>query len=172
MNGKGTDTFKTAIQNYLEYRAATDELFVPLFAKPNKSIDECCKYIICEVHKSGMNGFDDDEIFGMAVHYYDENEIEVGNPPQCRIISNVHTDLTEEEKKEARQKAIEQYYKPSYGRCKTATSRRQSQQRKQPTFNPHYLTFDYETDNTHTERDSTTIQDIAKIVKGTTSIRI
>ena len=94
MNGKGTDTFKTAIQNYLEYRAATDELFAPLFANPNKSIDECCKYIICEVHKSGMNGFDDDEIFGMAVHYYDENEIEVGNPPQCRIISNVHTDLT------------------------------------------------------------------------------
>lgn len=109
MNGKGTDTFKTAIQNYLEYRAATDELFAPLFANPNKSIDECCKYIICEVHKSGMNGFDDDEIFGMAVHYYDENEIEVGNPTQCRIISNVHTDLTEEEKKEARQKAIEQY---------------------------------------------------------------
>lgn len=109
MNGKGTDTFKTAIQNYLEYRAATDELFAPLFANPNKSIDECCKYIICEVHKSGMNGFDDDEIFGMAVHYYDENEIEVGNHPQCRIISNVHTDLTEEEKKEARQKAIEQY---------------------------------------------------------------
>ena len=109
MNGKGTDTFKTAIQNYLEYRAATDELFAPLFANPNKSIDECCKYIICEVHKSGMNGFDDDEIFGMAVHYYDENEIEVGNPPQCRIISNVNTDLTEEEKKEARQKAIEQY---------------------------------------------------------------
>ncbi len=80
-----------------------------MFANPNKSIDECCKYIICEVHKSGMNGFDDDEIFGMAVHYYDENEIEVGNPPQCRIISNAHTDLTEEEKKEARQKAIEQY---------------------------------------------------------------
>ena len=58
MNGKGTDTFKTAIQNYLEYRAATDELFAPLFANPNKSIDECCKYIICKVHKSGMNGFD------------------------------------------------------------------------------------------------------------------
>ena len=29
MNGKGTDTFKTAIQNYLEYRAATDELLHP-----------------------------------------------------------------------------------------------------------------------------------------------
>lgn len=109
MNGKGTDTFKTAIQNYLEYRAATDELFAPLFANSNKSIEECCKYIICEVHKSGMNGFDDDEIFSMAVHYYDENEIEVGEPPQCRIISNVHTDLTEEEKAEAKQKAIEQY---------------------------------------------------------------
>ena len=96
MNGKGTDTFKVVIQNYLEYRASTDELFAPRFANPLKSIDECCKYIIGEVYKSGMNGFDDDEIFSMAVHYYDENEIEVGNPPQCRIISNVHTDLTED----------------------------------------------------------------------------
>ena len=89
MNGKGTDTFKTAIQYYLEYRASTDELFAPLFANPNKNIDECCKYIICEVHKSGMNGFDDDE-----------------------------------------------------------------------------------TENTHTERDSTTIQEIAQVIKDTTSIRI
>ena len=70
MNGKGTDTFKAVIQNYLEYRASTDELFAPRFANPLKSIDECCKYIIGEVYKSGMNGFDDDEIFSMAVHYY------------------------------------------------------------------------------------------------------
>lgn len=109
MNGKGTDTFKVVIQNYLEYRASTGELFAPRFANPLKSIDECCKYIIGEVYRSGMNGFDDDEIFSMAVYYYDENEIEVGKPLQCRIISNVHTDLTEEEKKEARQKVVEQY---------------------------------------------------------------
>mgnify|MGYP006325196643 CR=1 FL=1 len=114
MNGKGTDTFKTAIQNYLEYRAATDELFAPLFANPNKSIDECCKYIICEVHKSGMNGFDDDEIFGMAVHYYDENEIEVSNHPQCRIITNVHTDLTEEEKTNFNKTVSEKFQWQSY----------------------------------------------------------
>ena len=109
MNGKGTDTFKTAIQNYLEYRAATDELFAPLFANPNKSIDECCKYIICEVHKSGMNGFDDDEIFGMAVHYYDENEIEVGKPIQCQVAVNHVVELTAEEKAEARQNAVRRY---------------------------------------------------------------
>ena len=109
MNGKGTDIFKTAIQKYLEYRAATDELFAPRYANPLKNIDDCCTYIINQVQKSRMNGFEDDEIYSMAVHYYDENEIEVGKPIECKVIVNTHIELTEEEKKEARQKAIEQY---------------------------------------------------------------
>ena len=106
---KGTDHFKRTIQMYLEQRAAEDELFAKNYRNPAKNIDDCVTYILNYVQKSGCNGFSDGEIYGQAVHYYDENEIEVGNPPQCRIISNVHTDLTEEEKKEARQKAIEQY---------------------------------------------------------------
>ena len=70
---KGTDNFKRTIQDYLEVRAKTDELFSKSYAKTNKSIDECITYILNEVQRSGCNGFEDDEIFGMAVHYYDED---------------------------------------------------------------------------------------------------
>ncbi|WP_299458195.1 PcfK-like family protein, partial [uncultured Rikenella sp.] len=59
--------------------------------------------------KSGCNGFTDGEIYGQAVHYYDENEIEVGKPVQCQVAVNHVVELTAEEKAEARQKAIRQY---------------------------------------------------------------
>ena len=42
-------------------------------------------------------------------HYYDENEIEVGKPIQCQVAVNHVVELTEEEKQEARRKAVAQY---------------------------------------------------------------
>ena len=42
-------------------------------------------------------------------HYYDENEIEVGKPIQCQVVVNHVVELTEEEKQEARRKAVAQY---------------------------------------------------------------
>lgn len=106
---KGTELFKAAIQNYLEYRAMTDDLFAPRYANPAKNIDDCITYILNEVQKSGMNGFDDDEIYSMAIHYYDEDDIEIGKPISCNVMVNHHVELTEEEKQNARRKAIEQY---------------------------------------------------------------
>lgn len=106
---KGTELFKTAIQNYLEYRAMTDDLFAPRYSNPAKNIDDCITYILNEVQKSGMNGFDDDEIYSMAMHYYDEDDIEIGKPISCKVMVNHHVELTEEEKQNARRKAIEQY---------------------------------------------------------------
>lgn len=67
---KATDYFKATIQNYLEQRAQEDELFAPVFANPKKNIDECVNYILNTVQKSGINGFTDDEIYSMALHYY------------------------------------------------------------------------------------------------------
>ena len=72
---KGTETFKKVIKAYLDKRAAEDELFAKDYAKPNKNIDDCCDFIISEVKKSGRQGFDDDEIYGLAVHYYNEEEV-------------------------------------------------------------------------------------------------
>lgn len=82
---KTSDAFKNTIQSYLEGRAATDELFAISFAKEDKTIDNCINYILTTVQKSGCNGFTDDEVFGMAVHYYDEDQIEVGTPVNGRL---------------------------------------------------------------------------------------
>lgn len=69
---KASEHFKRTIQAYLEKRAKTDVLFAPRFNNPEKNIDECINYIFSEVQKSGCNGFADEEIYSMAVHYYDE----------------------------------------------------------------------------------------------------
>ena len=106
---KGTDHFKRTIQMYLEQRAKEDALFAKNYRNPAKNIDDCVTYILNYVQKSGCNGFSDGEIYGQAVHYYDENEIEVGKPLQCQIAVNHVVELTAEEKAEARQRAIRQY---------------------------------------------------------------
>lgn len=70
--------FKTTIKNYLDNRASEDELFAKSYAKENKSLDECCQYILGEARKLGSEVCVSDEtVFGWAVHYYDEDEIKI-----------------------------------------------------------------------------------------------
>lgn len=111
---KGTEHFKNMIQAFLEQRAAEDELFAVNYRNPAKNIDDCITYILNYVQKSGCNGFSDDEIFGQIMHYYDELEIEIGKPIQCQVVVNRHIELTEEEKAEARQKAIQKAQDEAY----------------------------------------------------------
>ena len=106
---KGTDHFKRTIQMYLEQRAEEDALFAKSYRNPAKNIDDCVTYILNYVQKSGCNGFTDGEIYGQAIHYYEENEIEVGKPMNCQVVVNHVVELTEEEKAEARQNAVRQY---------------------------------------------------------------
>ena len=108
--------FQTAIQSYLEQRAEYDELFARSYRNPLKNIEDCITYILNYVQKSGCNGFDDDGIFGQAVHYYDEADIEVGKPIDCKVIVNHHVELTEEEKTEARKEAIKRAENEAYSR--------------------------------------------------------
>lgn len=106
---KGTRAFNETIKTYLEEKAETDALFAVKFANPSKSVDECVTYILNSVQKSGCCGFTDNEVFGMAIHYYEENEIEVGKPlTNCQVVVNHSVELTEEEKAQARQDAINQ----------------------------------------------------------------
>ena len=94
---------------YLEQRAEEDALFAKKYRNPAKNMDECVTHILNYVQKSGCNGFTDGEIFGQAIHYYEENEIEVGRPINCQVAVNHIVELTAEEKAEARQKAIQKY---------------------------------------------------------------
>ena len=106
---KGTEHFKKTIAEYLNQRAATDPLFAPNLEKEGKNIDDCITYILNQVKASGCNGFSDDEIYSMAVHYYDEDDIKIGEKIECQVAVNHVVELSDEEKEEARQEAINEY---------------------------------------------------------------
>ena len=121
--------FQTEIQSYLEQRAEYDDLFARSYRNPLKNIEDCITYILNEVQKSGCNGFADDEIFGMAVHYYDEADIEIGKLIDCKVVVNHAVELTEEEKAEARKEAIKRAESEAYSRMtkrKTAPKKENS----------------------------------------------
>lgn len=103
---KGTQQFKTTIQAYLEKRAESDSLFAETLKKENKNIDECVNYILDEVQKSGCNGFADDEIFGMAVHYYDEDDLKATKQNSANVIVNHKVELTADDLTDAKAEAM------------------------------------------------------------------
>ena len=119
---KSTVHFKNTIKAYLDSRAANDELFAITYAKANKNIDDCITYILNTVQKSGCNGFADDEIYSMAVHYYDEDNIVAGKPMNCHIVVNHTIELTAEEKEEARREAKQRAMNEAYAKMKQPTN--------------------------------------------------
>ena len=98
---KGTETFQKVIKDYLDKRAKDDELFASFYPNPKKSVEECCDFIINEVKKSGRQGFCDEEIFGMAVHYYNEEDIKVEKAPACTVVVNISDQTKESLEKKA-----------------------------------------------------------------------
>ena len=74
--------FKQQIQKYLNERAKTDILFGPAYDKEHKNIDDCITYILGEVNKKAGSdnaiAMTEEEVYSLAVHYYDEDSIVVG----------------------------------------------------------------------------------------------
>ena len=103
-----TDNFKKVIAIYLEQRSVEDPLFALAMNNEEKNIDDCITYILNTIKKSGAIAFTDEEVFKMAVHYYDEKNIEVGEPIECNVVSNHAVTLTDEEIRDAKEKAKEQ----------------------------------------------------------------
>ena len=106
---KGTEHFKTAIKNYLDKRAQEDELFRAKYETTTRTIEDVATYILNHVKASGCCGFDDDEIYSMAVHVIDEPNIEIGKPIKCNVVVNHHIELTEEEKAQQRALALKRF---------------------------------------------------------------
>lgn len=75
--------FEDTIKNYLDSRAKEDSLFAETYKKENKSIEECCKYIMQQAQKmynkrvNGGIAIDRKTVYGWAVHYYDEDDIKL-----------------------------------------------------------------------------------------------
>ena len=105
--------FKDKIKEHLDSVAKSDKLFAKTYAKKNKSIDECCKYIIQEVKKAAKNNSQvqvaDDEIYSLAIHYYDEDDIKVGaEMPSVKIAHATAPELkTKKTKKTTKAKKTE-----------------------------------------------------------------
>ena len=110
-------TFQENIKNYLDEYAKNDAAFAVSYAKPKKSIDECCKYIMEQARQKRTKNescvaVEDAEVYGWAVHYYDEDDIEVnGNAAASVSVSTsaqptapVQTE-TEEPKPKAKRKS-------------------------------------------------------------------
>lgn len=125
---KATDYFKQTIQTYLEQRAESDALFAPRYHNPRKSIDDCITYILNEVRRSGCNGFADDEIYSMALHYYDEEDIDIGKPINCKVVVNHTIELTDEEKQQAHEQALRRAEQEAYNKL----TQRKSITKKEP----------------------------------------
>lgn len=107
---KYSTDFEKAIKDYLDSFAKASLEFYLKYTNPDKTIDECCEYIIGEVQSSGRNAFTDDEVFYLARHYYEEENIKIKKiSGSCNVVANHYYELTEEEKKKAREDAINDF---------------------------------------------------------------
>lgn len=117
---QGPEKLDEAIKAHLDGMAAGDPVFAEKLKNPKKSLKECIQYIQGEVFHEYVKGATRNgvacaapsraEVFGMAVHYYDEEDVKI------RAISTPHSgsgktekELTEEEKAKI-QKAAEAKY--------------------------------------------------------------
>lgn len=108
---KPSENFKNQIKNYLDQRAVEDKLFSETYKKENKDLEECCNYIMKCAKDVGCAGYADEDVFGWAVHYYDEDDIKDVKAVHGKVVINRALELTDEEKQEAKEKGMQQAIK-------------------------------------------------------------
>lgn len=125
---KSSENFIEAIRKYLDSRAENDNMFAIRYADPSKSVEECCQFILNEVKRQGVAVMTNDEVFSLVTHYFDGDCIveEIGKPINCKVVITKDR-LTEEDKAELKEQAMEQYRKEQLREI-----RRQSAPKAQP----------------------------------------
>lgn len=104
--------FQEAIKAHLDKMAAQDEAFAAKYAAKceaeQDSIGNCCKYITNEVQKKYKQGnsavLTDAEVFGIAMHYYDENIAPPKAGVNCKVVMS-KAELTPEDEEAIRREA-------------------------------------------------------------------
>lgn len=145
---------KTIIKTYLDNRAAADPLFASSYAKPAKSIDECYRYVLGEAKKRGSSVcMTDEEVYGLAVHYYDEDNIVINHTAAATVSTSRHApapELNEEEKAAAREEARRRYEQECYKqqeakareRKQAAAKEKKQKEAETAALSPSLFTFD------------------------------
>lgn len=141
---KGTRAFQDTIALYLMGRAENDPILAIKLANPSKTMEQCCQFIINQVKESGCCGFADEEIYNWALHFWDEPEIEVGEPVNCQVVVNHVVELTEEEKAQARQDAFVRLRDEEMAKMRKATQpKKASTESKQSIQEPNLFGDDF-----------------------------
>ena len=81
-------SFEKIIKDYVEKFAQGDAQFAAKYEKSGKDIDGCCRYIKSEAEKQAKKGcaaISDDEVFGWAVHYFDEGLAAPKDSPRADV---------------------------------------------------------------------------------------
>ena len=105
---KSSNAVMEVVRNYMEERCASDPILAIKYANPAKSLEKALNFVAHEEQKSGLTNMDSDSVFGLILHYYDENLEDVPNV-NCKIV--VAKELTDSERAEAKEQAMEQYKK-------------------------------------------------------------
>ena len=83
---KASTPAEEQIKNYL-VTTASDALKEKIL-KSNKNLSDCMNYLASQVKEKAKNGCycgSDDEIFGMVIHYFEEDEIEPVTTSSARV---------------------------------------------------------------------------------------
>lgn len=105
---KSNNAAIAAMQQMLQERCIAEPSFAIKMANPSKSMEGAVNYLCATIQKSGMCCVDDTTVMNILVHYFDENEIEDSGKVNCNIVVS-KPELSDEDKEELRQQAMEQY---------------------------------------------------------------
>ncbi len=128
----GTDKFKKAIAAFIEREKQADELFAECVnSQPEKTIDGCVNFILKTVRESKIEGWTDDEVYGMAKHFFDEKELkDPGTIRGAHVVVNHQVELTDQEKAEAKKKALADFEAAERERLEQLQAEEQKRQQK------------------------------------------
>ena len=118
--------FFDSMESFIMQKMDANDLFAKKVSNPKKNIEDCITYVINTIEKSRDKGWCDNDVYSLAVHYYEEDDIEVGKPINCRVVVNHQVELTPEEIAEMRQKAKDEVFRQEMDRLKNHNSVRRT----------------------------------------------
>lgn len=98
------------IGEYLLKRSLEDPSVERSIQKENKTLAECWSYVLGEISQKiyrkgnlGIAAGDDQELFDLAVHYYDEDEIEIKKTNWVKVDTNMGGNQPKQEQSDENQ---------------------------------------------------------------------
>lgn len=110
---KVTKFFIQRIEEWMKKEMEKDAQFKARVeaVRETKTVEGACNYVLKCAKDSGQCGFDDDEVYGMVRHFFDEDDVQdPGDQNPSRIVVSGHVDLTQEQIEEAKEAAQQRFF--------------------------------------------------------------